>query len=248
MPQRPPAGGSSRRCPSRARAAPCAPRPPPPIRRSIRPACASRPTDSSTARAPSSRSTSPSRTRRGWSCRRSPRRPLRAARRPWRRTAARSRAGSSTTRSSARRRVHMLSLMRDRHAVQRAGSAVPRASSARARSSARSAITVLNADSCGSSCLMRSSDRSTRRDRRRLAVLDRLVGAAARRSLGEGGSSDHSRHFEEARLRAPRPARCASSSARDSVGAGTSSRSTGRFSTCEVGATPVVSSARICST
>ena len=39
------------------------------IRRSIRQACASRPTDSSTGRARNSRSTSPSRTRRGWSCR-----------------------------------------------------------------------------------------------------------------------------------------------------------------------------------
>ena len=54
-------------------------------------------------------------------------------------------------------RAHVV-LDRDRHAVQRSASSASPASRARARSSARSAITVLNADSDGSSCLIRSSD------------------------------------------------------------------------------------------
>ena len=52
------------------------------------------------ARTPSSRSTSPWRTRRGWSCRPGWRRPRRAARRPWRCTAGASPRGSATSTSS----------------------------------------------------------------------------------------------------------------------------------------------------
>ena len=98
------AGGSSRRCRSRARAArsPAAtaaaepPLEPPGHARYGRAGCGS-------GRTPSSRWTSPSRTRRGWSCRRRPRPRRAAARRPSRRTAAASLRGCATSTWSGRR-------------------------------------------------------------------------------------------------------------------------------------------------
>src|SRR5687768_2717853 len=81
----------------------------------------------------------------------------------------------------------------------------PAASSARARSSERSAITVLKADNFGSSCVIRASDCS----HVATAVVSRLriclasvvaVINLSRRSLGEGRSTDYARDFEETRF------------------------------------------------
>ena len=69
------------------------------------------PTDCASARTPSSRSTSPSRTRRSSSCRRSTAPADRAVRRRRRRTAARSRRACATPAVVAMPRVQMLSLM-----------------------------------------------------------------------------------------------------------------------------------------
>ena len=66
-----------------------------------RPGPGAGPEDCGWARRPSSPSRIPWRTRRGWSCRRSPRPPPPGAARPWRRRGAASHPGSGTSRSSA---------------------------------------------------------------------------------------------------------------------------------------------------
>ena len=144
-----PAGGSTRRCRSRAPAART--RPPPPRRcppdeppghpGRCRGGCG-------WGRRPSSRSSCPWRTRRGWSCRRRRRRPRAAARRRWRRRAGASPRGSATSRWSARPRVHRLSLRATGTPASGPGVLAggdPRGRSAAAASRASSAMTRLKA-------------------------------------------------------------------------------------------------------
>ena len=97
----PPAGGSTRRCRCRWPGARTGRPPPPRCRPTTRPAPGSCPRGWPSGRTPSSRSSCPWRTRRGWSCRSPPRRPPAAGPRRSSRTAAASPPGSATRRSSA---------------------------------------------------------------------------------------------------------------------------------------------------
>ena len=202
-------------------------RPRPPIRRSSRPACDRAPTDCAPARTPSSRSTSPSRTRRSWSCRRSPRRPLRAAS-----TTVASYGGTNVLEDPRRggradaARAEVV-LERDRHAGQRrvAPSIADRDRSPRRGPARARAVTVLNACSCGSSALdARRAPRGRRRPADALAASGSASRIAANRSR-ELASSDDPRHPEEAGVERRRRARWPAPSSRSSDGRTSSGRS-----------------------
>ena len=196
----PPAGGSSRRCPSRARAAPCPRRPRPPIRRSIRRECDRAPTDCATGRTPSSRSTSPSRTRRSWSCRRSTA-PAASRRDDDRRVVGRHERFEDRDEAVVRTpRVQRLSLSATgRRRAARRASGRDRDRSSAARASASSRVTVLNA--CSDRLGRRRSGRAPRGRPRPPSA--RPIGPRRGCRDVAGRSSDDPRHFEEA----ARPAR-----------------------------------------